>query len=99
MSNSKPTVLITGASKGIGRDIAINLAKSGKYKLALLSRNKYKLQETAELCKNENARIAIRIFQTDATDKDKLNVSCAYGDIPDFGLFDLLLVYLLVHYQ
>jgi len=41
--------LITGASSGIGRDIAIELSKRG-YDLILVARNKDKLNETAKYC-------------------------------------------------
>lgn len=44
-----PTALITGASRGIGRAISINLSKAG-YRCALTARNEKDLQETAELC-------------------------------------------------
>ena len=42
--------LITGASSGIGRDIAIKLSNRG-YDLVLVARNKDKLEETKKLCK------------------------------------------------
>ena len=37
--DSKPTAIITGSSRGIGRGIAIQLSYSNKYKLCLLSRD------------------------------------------------------------
>lgn len=47
--------LVTGASSGIGRDIAIELGKRG-YDLILVARNEEKLKETA---KNINANVKI----------------------------------------
>ena len=44
--------LITGASSGIGRDMARNLAKRG-YDLALVARDETKLNEVSEELKKE----------------------------------------------
>ena len=49
---SKPIAIITGASTGIGQSLSIKL--SDKYFIYLVSRNKEKLQKTAELIKNKN---------------------------------------------
>lgn len=48
--------LITGASSGIGRDIAIELAKKG-YDLILVARNMDKLNSVKESIKNVNVKI------------------------------------------
>ena len=49
---NKPIAIITGASTGIGQSLSIKL--SDKYFIYLVSRNKEKLQKTAELIKNKN---------------------------------------------
>jgi len=43
--------LITGASSGIGRDIAVKLSEMG-YDVVLVARNKKGLEETSKLCKS-----------------------------------------------
>ena len=43
--NSKKSILITGASQGIGKTCAIKFLKEG-YKVAVLARNKSKLEST-----------------------------------------------------
>jgi short-subunit dehydrogenase len=48
----KEYALITGASKGIGRSIALQLAGSG-YNLLLVSRSETELQQVAELIKKD----------------------------------------------
>ena len=67
-----PTVLITGASRGIGRNIAIHLSLSKKYKLVLLSRNQEKLSETVDLCKQINNNVQLMALQCDINDTNQL---------------------------
>lgn len=57
MSDIQSSVIITGASKGIGRRIAQAFARSDKeYALLLIARNKEKLRETRRICLNEGAK-------------------------------------------
>lgn len=56
--------LVTGASSGIGRDIAIELGKRG-YDLILVARNEDKLKETAK-----NIKTNVRIILKDLSSKD-----------------------------
>ena len=46
MSNSLPTAIITGASRGIGRALALLLAQNN-YQLSLVARNKGELKDLA----------------------------------------------------
>ena len=47
MSNSLPTAIITGASRGIGRALAILLAQNN-FQLSLVARNKGELKDLIE---------------------------------------------------
>jgi len=60
------TALITGASKGLGRAMALALAEAGA-RLALVSRNLDLLNETAGAVRQFGAEAAV--FQTDVTDE------------------------------
>lgn len=59
-------ILITGASSGIGRQIAIDLSAYGA-SLVLVGRDQCKLQETLDLCYQNNT---IELFAKDLTDSD-----------------------------
>lgn len=61
------TILVTGASSGIGRGIAITCSKMGA-KVIINGRNTMKLQETSELMENDNSII----LATDLTDADSV---------------------------
>jgi len=58
MSFKENVVIITGASSGIGRDLALQLAKQGAY-LVLASRNEPRLNEVAEKCSNLGGRAIV----------------------------------------
>jgi len=63
------SILITGASSGIGRALALNYAGPGVY-LALLGRNQERLDEVSELCRACGAETDAA--QIDVRDRDKL---------------------------
>jgi len=54
--STSPVAMITGASRGIGRSVAIKLAKAG-YRLALIGRDQQALNETYAACKNLTAKV------------------------------------------
>ena len=57
MSDTK-VALITGAGRGIGRDIALALAKDG-FACGLIARTKSQLDETAELIRRDGGKAVV----------------------------------------
>lgn len=72
MSFSDSSVLITGASRGLGRVIALRFAEEADRPLLLLARDNEDLQETKELCKEKGAS-RITLFPCDASDEAAVN--------------------------
>jgi hypothetical protein len=68
--SSKPTVLITGASTGIGAVYADRFAKRG-HDLVLVARDRAKLETLAARLQKENG-VAVNILQADLTDQAQL---------------------------
>lgn len=58
MGSSKYTVLITGASGGIGRALALEYAAVGT-NIILVSRSKTLLESTGELCRKKGASVCV----------------------------------------
>ena len=81
-------IVITGASDGIGRQIALKLAKEGS-KLALVARNKRKLNEVATEAK-ELGVADVRIYICDIRQTNKLEATIK-SIISDFGSVDILI--------
>lgn len=69
MKLDKKTALITGASQGIGRAIALDLANE-KINLALVGRNEEKLKEVAHECEKLGSKV--KIYPFDLTDIEKI---------------------------
>jgi 3-oxoacyl-[acyl-carrier protein] reductase len=65
---SKPVAIITGAGKGIGRAIAVELAGRG-YDLVLVARTKADLDETAKLAKTESLVITGDVANANLADE------------------------------
>lgn len=80
--------LVTGASSGIGRDIAIELSNKG-YDLILVARSKGNLEQTAKMCNTK-----CEIYQADLSNKEEcINLYSKYKKIDilvnnaGYGLF------------
>lgn len=63
-----PLVVITGASHGIGRAVAVAFAGEPEVRIALLSRNESLLEETLSLCRARGAEADV--FICDVTNVD-----------------------------
>jgi len=70
MENKRDFILITGASSGIGRSLAMHL--SVNHNLILHGRDEERLQNTKQLCSNDNTHL---IFKYDLTKTDGIENS------------------------
>jgi short-subunit dehydrogenase len=79
--------LITGASRGIGRELALGLAKRGMA-VGLLARNREALEQVAEECRKHGAPVAVAA--ADVVDRE--SVVAAVGELNQaLGGIDLLI--------
>lgn len=62
---TKKTILVTGASSGIGRSIAVHAAASGAF-VVLTARNEERLQETAKEIIDQNGQCAFEPYDLTA---------------------------------
>ena len=67
--NNKKNILITGASSGIGKSLAIAYASQNAH-LILLARNTDKLVEVSKACEKKQA--SVQSYSIDVTDTDAL---------------------------
>lgn len=71
------TVLITGASSGIGKACAEVLAKESKYRLLLCARRFGKLEELKKDIQAQHPACDIHIFELDVTDQEAIKQALA----------------------
>jgi short-subunit dehydrogenase len=85
MNYDTSSVLITGASQGIGRSIALGFAAATNRPLILLARNKQNLEETAKLCREAGAG-EIHLAVCDAVNESDVKSLKLPEDFPGPGL-------------
>ncbi len=85
MSYKNSSVLITGASQGIGRNIAINFSSQTNRPILLLARNKKNLEETKNLCTKAGA-LQVEIIPCNAAQEDEVNTLKIPENFPNPGI-------------
>src|SRR6056297_3879808 len=85
MTFDQQAVLITGASQGIGRSIAIAFASDTERPLLLMARNLQNLTETKRLCEAEGAN-RVELIVCDATDAEAVKSIKLPADMPEPSL-------------
>jgi short-subunit dehydrogenase len=85
MTYSESSVLITGASQGIGRSIALGFAASTDRPLILLARSRKNLKKTAELCAAAGSG-PVHICACDATREEDVRNIVLPEEIPPPGI-------------
>ncbi|KAF2165887.1 hypothetical protein M409DRAFT_66858 [Zasmidium cellare ATCC 36951] len=81
------TVVITGASGGIGRATAVSFAKAGAVKIALLGRRQEALEETRRSIEAANSHTQTSIHVCESTDAEGLQLAA-----DAVGLWDVLVL-------
>ncbi len=82
--DSKPVALITGASRGIGRALAVTFSKAG-FECALAARNAERLAETADFCAGRTEMFPTDLSEAGAPEK------LADGVLKAMGRVDVLI--------
>ena len=85
MTFDQQAVLITGASQGIGRSIAIAFASDTQRPLLLMARNLQNLTETKRLCEAEGAN-RVELIVCDATDAEAVKSIKLPAEMPEPSL-------------
>lgn len=80
-------VILTGASSGIGRELALQLAKEGA-KLSLAARSVDKLKEIADECQNYNSKVLL--VATDVTKSEDCK-NLIEKTVEKFATIDILI--------
>ncbi len=80
------TALVTGASRGIGRAISLELAQAGLERLIIVERTRSHLEELSQEIAHRNAEIEVVILPMDLTQPIEVNTAIAktwrdYGPI------------------
>lgn len=88
MNYNRKIVVITGASSGVGRSIAISLGRSQDYQLVLVARNEGKLNQVAEIISEAGG--SSLVFPSDVTKEDQIMKLSEFLD-SEFGRVNILI--------
>ena len=83
MNHQPSTIILTGASAGIGRELAVQLARKGA-NLALAARDPVALQETADLCNQQGGdaiAVPTDVAQSEACKRLVEETMAAFGAV------------------
>ena len=80
MSSTHHALLIFGSGPGIGRNVAVLFAERGFRKVILMSRNKQRLAEDADLVRSARAGVDVQGITVDAADTDSARQALEKAD-------------------
>ena len=99
MENENKKILITGASSGLGRELAHQFAQKGNVELILVARRKEALEKVAKKCETFD-NVKTRVFSVDIGSQDQVDQllsvvndvdilinGAGYGIMKDFSEF------------
>ena len=99
MENENRKILITGASSGLGRELAHQFAQKGNVELILVARRKEALEKVAKKCETFD-NVKTRVFSVDIGSQDQVDQllsvvndvdilinGAGYGIMKDFSEF------------
>lgn len=86
---NKPTAIITGASGGLGKSLAIAMARQG-YNLSILARRKDKLEELKAHIE-KNFEVEVLVNECDVTDEHRIREAVVKSTIETFGSIDVVI--------
>ncbi|MEX0593928.1 MAG: SDR family oxidoreductase [Balneolaceae bacterium] len=79
------TIIVTGAGRGIGRAAALNLARTSRQPMWLISRSEEPLEETAALCRDEGSE-KVRTSVCDLSSPEQVSALERPSDLPTIGM-------------
>ena len=85
MSFESSAVVITGASRGIGRRIAVQFASKTRHPLVLIARSEEGLEKTKQLCEEAGAE-RVTVISCDLTNESNISEISMPADFPKPGI-------------